>query len=49
MERIPFKIRTKHIYWPFLSGVKKNSLGFDISEVAFVNWSAGEQASISTT
>jgi hypothetical protein len=22
---------------------KKNKLGFDISEIAFVNWSAGEQ------
>jgi hypothetical protein len=25
----------------------KNSLGFDISEVAFVNWSAGGTSSIS--
>lgn len=47
MERIPLKIRTKTHLLPFSYWSKKNSLSFDISEVAFVNWSAGGTSSIS--
>jgi hypothetical protein len=47
IERIPLKIRTKTHLLPFSYWSKKNSLGFDISEVAFVNWSAGGTSSIS--
>ena len=45
--RVPLKIRTKTHYLPLTYWSKKNSLGFDISEVAFVNWSAGGTSSIS--
>ena len=44
---IPLHIQTKTHYLPFSFWNKKNSLGFDISEVAFVNWSAGGTSSIS--
>lgn len=44
---VPLKIQTKTHYLPFSYWSKKNSLGFDISEVAFVNWSAGGTSSIS--
>ncbi|WP_158728762.1 MULTISPECIES: DUF3078 domain-containing protein [unclassified Flavobacterium] len=47
IESIPLKIRTKTHLLPFSYWSKKNSLGFDISEVAFVNWSAGGTSSIS--
>ena len=43
----PLKIQTKTHYLPLTYWSKKNSLGFDISEVAFVNWSAGGTSSIS--
>ncbi|WP_394367665.1 DUF3078 domain-containing protein [Flavobacterium turcicum] len=45
--RIPLKIQTKTHYLPLSHWTKKNSIGFDISEVAFVNWSAGGTSSIS--
>lgn len=45
--RVPLKIQTKTHYLPLTYWSKKNSLGFDISEVAFVNWSAGGTSSIS--
>ncbi|MDD2673611.1 DUF3078 domain-containing protein [Flavobacterium petrolei] len=45
--RVPLKIQTKTHYLPLSYWSKKNSLGFDISEVAFVNWSAGGTSSIS--
>ena len=46
--RVPaFKIRTKTHYLPFSHWSQKNTLGFDISEVAFVNWNAGGTSSIS--
>ena len=45
--RIPLKIKTKTHYLPLSHWTKKNSIGFDISEVAFVNWSAGGTSSIS--
>ena len=44
---IPLRINTKTHLLPFSYWTKKNSLGFDISEVAFVNWSAGGTSSIS--
>jgi hypothetical protein len=44
---VPLKIQTKTHYLPLSYWSKKNSLGFDISEVAFVNWSAGGTSSIS--
>ena len=44
---VPLQIQTKTHYLPFSFWNKKNSLGFDISEVAFVNWSAGGTSSIS--
>ena len=44
---VPLQIQTKTHYLPFSFWSKKNSLGFDISEVAFVNWSAGGTSSIS--
>ncbi|TDE05158.1 DUF3078 domain-containing protein [Flavobacterium sandaracinum] len=44
---IPLKIQTKTHYLPLTYWSKKNSLGFDISEVAFINWSAGGTSSIS--
>ncbi len=44
---VPLKIQTKTYSLPFSFWSKKNSLGFDISEVAFVNWSAGGTSSIS--
>ena len=44
---VALKIQTKTHYLPFSYWSKKNSLGFDISEVAFVNWSAGGTSSIS--
>ena len=44
---VPLKIQTKTHYLPLTYWSKKNSLGFDISEVAFVNWSAGGTSSIS--
>jgi hypothetical protein len=31
----------------FLIGLKKNKIGFDISEIVFVNWNAGGTSSIS--
>jgi len=45
--RVPLKIQTRTHYLPLTYWSKKNSLGFDISEVAFVNWSAGGTSSIS--
>ena len=45
--RVPLKIQTKTHYLPLSYWSKKNSLGFDFSEVAFVNWSAGGTSSIS--
>ena len=45
--RIPLQIQTKTHYLPLSHWTKKNSIGFDISEVAFVNWSAGGTSSIS--
>ncbi|MBP4140830.1 DUF3078 domain-containing protein [Flavobacterium sp. P4023] len=42
-----FKIRTKTHYIPLTYWNKKNTLGFDISEVAFFNWNAGGTSSIS--
>ena len=47
LTRIPLRIRTKTHLLPFSYWSKKNSVGFDISEVAFVNWSAGGTSSIS--
>lgn len=47
LTRIPLRIRTKTHLLPFSYWTNKNSLGFDISEVAFVNWSAGGTSSIS--
>jgi hypothetical protein len=44
---VPLKIQTKTHYLPLTYWSKKNSLGFDISEVAFINWSAGGTSSIS--
>ena len=44
---VPLKIQTKTHYLPLSYWTKKNSLGFDISEVAFINWSAGGTSSIS--
>lgn len=44
---VPLKIQTKTHFLPLTYWSKKNSLGFDISEVAFVNWSAGGTSSIS--
>jgi len=44
---VPLKVQTKTHYLPFSYWSKKNSLGFDISEVAFINWSAGGTSSIS--
>lgn len=40
-------IRTKKPYVPLSYWTKKNSLGFDISEVAFINWSPGGTSSVS--
>jgi hypothetical protein len=37
------KDRTRHSF----SLVKKNKIGFDISEIVFVNWNAGGTSSIS--
>ena len=45
--KVTFKIQTLTYYLPLSHWSKKNSLGFDISEVAFVNWSAGGTSSIS--
>ena len=45
--RITLKIQTKTHYLPFTHWTTKNTLGFDISEVAFVNWNAGGTSSIS--
>lgn len=44
---IALKIQTKTHYLPLSHWTKKNTLGFDISEIAFVNWSAGGTSSIS--
>lgn len=44
---VPLHIQTKTYFVPFSFWNKKNSFGFDISEVAFVNWSAGGTSSIS--
>lgn len=46
-EKIFLKIQTKTHYLPFSHWTTKNTLGFDISEVAFVNWNAGGTSSIS--
>ena len=45
--KVALKIQTLTHYLPLSYWSKKNSLGFDISEVAFVNWSAGGTSSIS--
>jgi len=44
---VPLKIQTKTHYLPLSYWSKKNTVGFDISEVAFVNWNAGGTSSIS--
>ncbi|MEC5167434.1 hypothetical protein RCH18_003190 [Flavobacterium sp. PL11] len=44
---IKLKIRTKTHYLPLTYWSNKNTLGLDISEVAFVNWNAGGTSSIS--
>lgn len=44
---IKLKIQTKTQYLPLTYWSKKNTLGFDISQVAFVNWNAGGTSSIS--
>ena len=41
------KIQTKTHYLPFSHWNSTNTLGFDISEVAFFNWNAGGTSSIS--
>ena len=41
------KIQTKTHFLPFSYWTNKNTLGFDISEVAFFNWNAGGTSSIS--
>lgn len=45
--RVPLKIQTKTYNLPLSHWTKKNRIGLDISEVAFVNWSAGGTSSIS--
>ncbi|MFV8368496.1 DUF3078 domain-containing protein [Flavobacterium sp. LB2R40] len=45
--KVALKILTKPAFIPLSHWTKKNSLAFDISEVAFVNWSAGGTSSIS--
>lgn len=45
--KIFLKIQTKTYYLPFSHWTTKNTLGFDISEIAFVNWNAGGTSSIS--
>jgi hypothetical protein len=44
---IKLKIQTRTQYLPFTHWSKKNTLGFDISQIAFVNWNAGGASSIS--
>ncbi|SHF85951.1 Protein of unknown function [Flavobacterium segetis] len=44
---IKLKIQTKTQYLPLSYWNNKNTLGLDISEVAFVNWNAGGTSSIS--
>lgn len=44
---VALKIQTRTYYLPLSHWTKKNTLGFDISEIAFVNWSAGGTSSIS--
>ncbi|WP_035669600.1 DUF3078 domain-containing protein [Flavobacterium sp. 83] len=44
---VALKIQTKTYYLPLSHWIKKNTLSFDISEIAFVNWSAGGTSSIS--
>ncbi len=44
---IVLKIQTKTHYLPFSYWSKKNTVGFDISEIAFVNWNAGGTSSVS--
>ncbi|TDD78491.1 DUF3078 domain-containing protein [Flavobacterium caseinilyticum] len=44
---VTVKIQNNRHYVPLSYWTIKNSLGFDISEVAFVNWSAGGTSSIS--
>ena len=44
---VPLKIQTKTHYLPLSYWSKKNTVGFDISEVAFVNWNTRRTSSIS--
>lgn len=44
---IKVKIRSRKPFVPLSHWTKKNSLGFDITEVAFINWSPGGTSSIS--
>jgi len=46
-KTIKLKIQTRTQYLPFTYWSKKNTLGFDISQIAFVNWNAGGASSIS--
>ena len=46
-KTIKLKIQTRSQYLPLTYWNKKNTLGFDISQIAFVNWNAGGASSIS--
>jgi len=46
-KTIKLKIQTRTQYLPLTYWSKKNILGFDISQIAFVNWNAGGASSIS--
>ena len=46
-KTIKLKIQTRSQYLPLTYWNKKNTLGLDISQIAFVNWNAGGASSIS--
>ena len=46
-KTIKLKIQTRSQYLPLTYWNKKNTLGLDISQIAFVNWNAGGTSSIS--